>query len=461
MITRIEIDGFKTFQEFSVDLAPFQVIIGANGSGKSNLFDALRLLSRLASQDLNTACQDLRGQPFTLLPEGKLAQRIRLSVEMLVDLTVRDDWGDEVKLFNPRLRYNLEIVRHQDADGYQDIRVQSESLRSIFPEGDSWSILHGGEAFHRSLHVDSKRALPHFINTSEDKFRDNPTIYLTPEQAHPEIKQKDIGFQSGRMERTLLSRIETTQHPHILAARREMQGWEFPHLNPDHLRLPSLLTSDGPFMVIGNYIPYTLARMEKEEPQLFRNVSRDLASLVPGVTKVQVEFNVARNQYEIYVCMNDDRRFGLAGLSEGTLRLLALVTWSNAITKRSLLCLEEPENAIHPSALNKLVYLLRDMTTDLSDPTSLLKGGRQLVVSTHSPVLAEQLKVADRELLYAEMVTRLQPGMPPTHVTRMTPVGVEIADNPAAKTYTLAQVKRFLSREERLLRHLNTKRATA
>src|SRR5579864_2605084 len=117
MITRIEIDGFKTFQEFSVDLAPFQVIIGANGSGKSNLFDAIQLLSRLASLDLNSAFQGLRGQPFTLLSDGRLVERMFLAVEMLVDLTVNDAWGDNVTLFNPRLRYNLEIVRRQNADG--------------------------------------------------------------------------------------------------------------------------------------------------------------------------------------------------------------------------------------------------------------------------------------------------------------------------------------------------------
>jgi AAA15 family ATPase/GTPase len=46
MITQIEIDGFKTFKDFKVELAPFQVIVGANGSGKSNLFDALQLASQ-------------------------------------------------------------------------------------------------------------------------------------------------------------------------------------------------------------------------------------------------------------------------------------------------------------------------------------------------------------------------------------------------------------------------------
>ena len=46
MLTQIEIDSFKTFKDCKVELAPFQVIVCPNSSGKSNLFDALQLLSR-------------------------------------------------------------------------------------------------------------------------------------------------------------------------------------------------------------------------------------------------------------------------------------------------------------------------------------------------------------------------------------------------------------------------------
>nr|QQZ49753.1 AAA family ATPase [Phenylobacterium glaciei] len=63
MLTRIEIDGFKTFEHFSLDLQPFTAIVGPNASGKSNLFDALRFLSLLAQVDIRTAMQDLRGLP--------------------------------------------------------------------------------------------------------------------------------------------------------------------------------------------------------------------------------------------------------------------------------------------------------------------------------------------------------------------------------------------------------------
>ncbi len=82
MITRVEIDGFKTFKDFKVDLAPFQVIVGPNGSGKSNLFDALQLLSRLVEMDLISAFQDMRGDAselFTKIADGQTSERIYCS----------------------------------------------------------------------------------------------------------------------------------------------------------------------------------------------------------------------------------------------------------------------------------------------------------------------------------------------------------------------------------------------
>ena len=61
MITRIEVDGFKSLRDFAVDLEPLTAIVGPNGVGKSNLFDALQLLSGLADTDVVTALGEGRG----------------------------------------------------------------------------------------------------------------------------------------------------------------------------------------------------------------------------------------------------------------------------------------------------------------------------------------------------------------------------------------------------------------
>ena len=66
MLTRLEVRNFKTFDEFAVDVEPFAVVLGPNAAGKSNLFDALRLVSALASSEVNTAMQSVRGRPHEL-----------------------------------------------------------------------------------------------------------------------------------------------------------------------------------------------------------------------------------------------------------------------------------------------------------------------------------------------------------------------------------------------------------
>src|ERR1700730_6933125 len=146
MITRIEIDGFKTFKDFKVELAPFQVIVGPNGSGKSNLFDALQLLSRLADKDLLTAFQEMRGDAgelFTKYPDGKTSDRIRIAVEMLVDHKMRDDLGDKAELEYTRLRYELEVTLRKDEHGLLKPYVAYESLLSILYEEDAWCKRYG------------------------------------------------------------------------------------------------------------------------------------------------------------------------------------------------------------------------------------------------------------------------------------------------------------------------------
>jgi len=69
MITNIKINGFKSFQNFEMEFSPLTVIAGVNASGKSNLFDALMLLSRLAENDLRTAFGDQRGNPIELFTQ--------------------------------------------------------------------------------------------------------------------------------------------------------------------------------------------------------------------------------------------------------------------------------------------------------------------------------------------------------------------------------------------------------
>ena len=87
MITKIEINGFKSFYNFEMEFSPLTVIAGTNASGKSNLFDALNLLSNLSRTDLRNAFADkqLRGEVselFSKFSDGTSASEISFAVEI-------------------------------------------------------------------------------------------------------------------------------------------------------------------------------------------------------------------------------------------------------------------------------------------------------------------------------------------------------------------------------------------
>ena len=217
MITRIELDGFKTFQDFSLDLSPLQVIVGANGVGKSNLFDALQLLGRLADSNLSAAFQQTRGEAgelFTILPDGGSADRIRVAVEMLVNQNVQDDWGVRQELKFPRMRYELEVARRKDVLGLERLAVELEYLAPIPRHKDRWTksnkLKTGGPWIPA---MTGGRSSP-FISTQK-KGR-GPTIAL-----HQDGNSGRRDIVAAEAERTLLSGARNTEFPHAFAMMPE------------------------------------------------------------------------------------------------------------------------------------------------------------------------------------------------------------------------------------------------
>lgn len=119
MLTRIEISGFKTFDNFGLDLRPLTAIVGPNASGKSNLFDALRFLSLLAQRDIRTAMQDLRGKPeelFRQSPSGN-SESITFAIEVLLSRKGVDAFGTTYDTPAQRLRYELQLGLSRGSDG--------------------------------------------------------------------------------------------------------------------------------------------------------------------------------------------------------------------------------------------------------------------------------------------------------------------------------------------------------
>ena len=422
MITRIELDGFKTFHNFVLDLGPFQVIVGVNGVGKSNLFDALRLIARLTDVDLRTAFQDLRGDAgelFATFPDGTTTDTITLAVELLIDRTIRDSWGAEAELRYLRLRYELTIQRREerraDKPGIERLYVVHEALRTISRENDRWIRTSIGDTLPLWL-PSLKRGRPEpFISTAT---QGDTSMISLHQDGHGGRKMS----VAEKIERTVLSGIANTEFPHALAAREELRAWRLLQLNPQVLREPSPILAQPYIASDGSSLPNAIARMTAIDPYIINDISRDLANLVPGVKRVAVEEDRLRDRYLLRAVMDDGRSFSSRVLSDGTLRLLTLVAFKNDPEHHGVLCFEEPENGVHPFRLERMAELLSQLTTDFADPDQAALPLRQLLVNTHSPAFIKQPSVLPH-LLFAQSVTSVNPGPggQVQRVTRITP----------------------------------------
>ena len=460
MITQIEIDGFKTFKDFKVELAPFQVIVGANGSGKSNLFDALHLLSRLAEVDIRSAFQELRGDAhelYTFLPNGQRSKQMRIAVELLVNRNVQDSLGKEAELNYTRLRYEIAIIQRTDERGLEQLQVIHESLRLIPQSEDGWLKKYFAPAQMHMLPQQASR-LQGFIGTFNARSTMPTVIEPLTICLYADGEGQEREFLAERVQRTVLSTIIYSNYPHSFAVRQEILSWRFLNLDPKELRKPSSMNAPTFLTRDGGNLAAMLARMQAEDSFALAGVSLDIANLIPGILTIKVEKNPAQGELDIWTETDDGVSLSANLLSDGTLRLLALATLRNDTQFQGVLCLEEPENGVNPSSMKEIAHLLKGLATDFSNPSQVDEPLNQVIVTTHSPTFISQPDVRD-SLLFTYMVWHVEPlatGDPSLHITCMTPVitsnletQLEISSHGDETTeiYTIDQVKKYLNSE--------------
>src|SRR3972149_3096599 len=94
MIKRIKVQGYKSLRDVDIKLKPLTVIIGPNAVGKSNLLDALALVSRMATRKtLKEAFEEHRGAPLEAFYYGDKGEEgiwalcaTRFRLEIVVEL---------------------------------------------------------------------------------------------------------------------------------------------------------------------------------------------------------------------------------------------------------------------------------------------------------------------------------------------------------------------------------------
>lgn len=388
MLTRLRVKGFKSLEDVEVRFGPFTCIAGVNGVGKSNLFDAILFLKYLADLPIIEAATTIRNSGKQRANISSLftrtanhhAQLMEFEVDFLVPEVVVDDFTREAKPKVTYLRYNL-ALRYVAAstNSSEGIELASESLTFIqkgaaqrelgFPMSkDFFASVYQGSSKIDFIYMDDKEA-------GVVKIRQDQTSGLP------------ISIPIAKAGRTILSNINTIDRPTALAARREMQSWINLQLESSSLRKPDDFLSVSRVSATGEHLPAALDRLKKNE-----EVANQLANLLPDVSDVFVDVDEKRQLKTLYLETTSGIQHEARSLSDGTLRFLALSIIGVDNESGGVICLEEPENGIHPARIPAIVELLSQMAVDTRYPVGPDNPLRQIIINTHSPLVIERLQ---------------------------------------------------------------------
>jgi predicted ATPase len=220
----------------------------------------------------------------------------------------------------------------------------------------------------------------------------------------------------------VLSVANAAESPTALLARREMQSWRLLQLEPSSLRRPDEFTAPAKLGSDGSHLAASLdhlARPRKDlksgEPagedqalQVYSQVANRLSDLIDDVYEVWVDRDERRELLTLEIKDREGTSHPARALSDGTLRFLALAILELDPETEGLLCLEEPENGIHPERIPAMLRLLQDIATDVNAPVGTDNPLRQVIINTHSPVVVGQ--VPEDSLLVAELKETIRYG---------------------------------------------------
>ncbi|MDI9408052.1 MAG: AAA family ATPase [Candidatus Pacebacteria bacterium] len=379
MLKSIQLQGLLSFPPDSppLRLNNLNVLIGANGSGKSNFIDALELLGSMP----NASERQLRtfGGPKHFFWQGDWRGQEELaSIEFSVFHQTSKTFN-QLEVFDEN--YDLKETNRSDEfikfifnQSGINIQLQNEILRNaesiIVNKNQLTSDLktHLSSAPKMKQKSNKFSRLKHFLSvlssTSPLFFRSSHffTLYDWKEFLPKNSVQSNFWDAIYRTE-IFLSQFNTYRDFNIGRKADYRKGQSFDY--GDDFPLPSL-----------NNLAVVLNEINNRDAEL---INEPMRRIMKRFDRLSVAIGSGVPLLQIHEIDKSDPT-PIWRMSDGTLRILSIIAHIHAKYKPSLLCIEEPEIGLHPDALYVVADLLKEASTRM-----------QVVVSTHSDVLLHAL----------------------------------------------------------------------
>lgn len=131
-----------------------------------------------------------------------------------------------------------------------------------------------------------------------------------------------------------------------------------------------------------------------------RAFSARLSELVEDAESLWIERDEKRQQFTLMARDRNGTAHPARLLSDGTLRFLGLAAIESDPEMSGMICLEEPENGIHPDRIQPMLEILEYTAVDTQEPVDEENPPRQVIINTHSPAVVR--RVPEDSLLVAE-----------------------------------------------------------
>ena len=342
VIRKLIVEGFRSIRSEVVEFDNPTFLVGRNGSGKSNLVDALAFLGEAMTIPLSEVFSRRGGGRVVCYGAARLSRpgTYRTMGIGIVLGTIDDQLTTA--------RYSLEIAAMRyDRSSYQVDREQCV-IEGRDGRRDWFERIKGGP-FRSSIGG------------------------LQPQLADEALALPLVGGDER-----------------FAPVFRVLEGMRTYSIDPGRLREWQVPDSGGALHGDGSNVATSCARSQPTTRMISAGSARSLAAIVPAIERVEVKEYGSKVGLEFTQRWDDgptSLTLEASSMSDGTLRALGLLASIYQRTTPSLIAIEEPEATIHPGALGVIL----DVLHHASDRT-------QLVVTTHSPEVLDADWLEDRHI---------------------------------------------------------------
>jgi predicted ATPase len=365
MLNAFFLKNFKSFRDARLPLGPLTMLVGANASGKSNLIEALRLLSWIGQgqrlpniqRALSADDQVIRGRIHEILPEGETTFTLGCEIEA-------ETW-------------NKLTVTLENRDG--DLHIAEESVTDRAGGAPLYAVEQKSEGSGGDIRV-SYNNFARGGKKPQITCSDQMAVFCQLDtegrfEAKHEKARKIIPEAAAIFGRELSNMLILDPIP------AEMRGYSFP--NEWELQSDGKNVSSTIYKLIAPPPPW---RRDQFIHHLNKGNIIKFSKFIPEQTTVDISFDTTPRG-EVMLTLTEtfggkEREVPAALLSDGTLRVLAIAAAMLSAPEGGLVVIEEIDNGVHPSRAKHLI----EKIYEIAKARSL-----RVLLSTHNPALLDAL----------------------------------------------------------------------